>query len=370
MPPAATIRLASVGFVNARPLIHGLDADPAVDLARDVPSGLLDRVRGGSADVALLPTIDLQREPGLRVIPSGGIGCDGETLTVRLFSRVPFDAIQTLACDPDSHTSVALSRAILKRRFGIEPTQVPLHTADDAEAVLLIGDKVVCEEPVGYPHQLDLGAAWKELTGLPFVFAVWAARPGVNVGNLPATLRDAKRRGMADLPAIVEQFAVPRGWPAEVAMRYYTEHLRFDIGPRQIEAIRLFHQFAAEDGTIPSPPTPLDIVVEPASILALVPDLMFRSKIRHLAKPAAVRWVKSPADVLPAEPGERLLVDLSSDDAVPVATAWIAAGGSAAGYGSHVEAQTLRTARAAGVDPVWTRSQLATALPAWANGTI
>ena len=157
MPPDGPLRLASVGFVNARPLIHGLGEDPALDLALDVPSALLGRIQRGDADVALLPTIDLQRHPGLRVLPVGGIGCDGETLTVRLFSRVPFEAIETLACDGDSHTSVAVSRAILRRRFGIDPKQAPLPEARDAEAVLLIGDKVVCEEPAGYPHQLDLG---------------------------------------------------------------------------------------------------------------------------------------------------------------------------------------------------------------------
>ena len=190
------------------------------------------------------------------------------------------------------------------------------------------------------------------------------------LGGLAATLREAKRRGLADLPAIVEQFAVPRGWPADVAMRYYTEHLRFDIGPRQIEAIRLFHTFAAEDGSIPGPPTPLDVVATAAPLAAFVPELMFRSKVRHLAKPATVRWVKSPADAAPTEPGERLLVDISGEGATDIASRWIAAGGRAAGYGSHVEAAALRAARAAGLDPVWTRSQLADALPAWANGTV
>ena len=369
MPSQNPVRVASVGFVNARPLIHGLGDDAAIDLSLDVPSGLLDRVAGGAADVALLPTIDLQRQPGLRVIPSGGIGCDGETLTVRLFSRMPFGKILTLACDTDSHTSVALSRAVLARIFDARPKQVPLPEATDAEAVLLIGDKVVCEEPAGYPHQLDLGAAWKEMTGLPFVFAVWAARPEVALENLPQKLREAKRRGMADLPAIVERYAVPRGWPAEVAMRYYTEHLRFDIGPRQLEAIRLFHEFAAEDGSIDAPPAALNVVEESANLAAFVPDLMFRSKVRHLAKPATVRWVKTAADATPAA-GERLLVDLSGEASVALAKRWIAAGGVAAGYGSHVDAAALRAARAAGLDPVWTRSQLADALPAWANGTI
>src|SRR5688500_7527825 len=73
----AVLRVASVGFINARPLIAGLEQDPGLDLALDVPSRLLARIRSGTADVALLPVIDLQREPGLQIVPSGGIGCDG-----------------------------------------------------------------------------------------------------------------------------------------------------------------------------------------------------------------------------------------------------------------------------------------------------
>src|SRR5690606_17493479 len=91
------LRVASVGFVNARPLIAGLEQDEGLELHLDVPSRLLGSVRAAEADVALLPVIDLQREPGLRVVPAGGIGCDGPTLTVRLFSQTPFDRITTLA---------------------------------------------------------------------------------------------------------------------------------------------------------------------------------------------------------------------------------------------------------------------------------
>lgn len=255
------LRVASVGFVNARPLIEGLDKDPSIALSLDVPSGLLGRLQAGEADVALLPVIDLQREPGLVVIPAGGIGCDGPTLTVRLFSQTPFEQIDTLACDPDSHTSVALARVILARRYGIRPRFIDLHdaTGKKGEAKLLIGDKVVCEEPVGFEHQLDLGGAWKELTGLPFVFAVWCAREGVPLGDLFDKLLVASERGLDNVRAIIDKHAVPRGWPAGVALQYLTVYLRFSIGERQLEAIRLFHQLAAEEGVIPNPPRPLVI---------------------------------------------------------------------------------------------------------------
>jgi chorismate dehydratase len=253
-----------VAFINAWPLVEGLDRDPRVRLETAVPSRLLGRLRSRDADVALLPVIDLQREPGLRILPAGGIGCDGETLTVRLFARVPLDQVHTVACDPDSHTSVALSRVIFRGRFGFDPRQVPLDSPEgrEAQARLLIGDKVVCEPPVGFEHQLDLGAAWRELTDLPFVFAVWTARAGVETGDLPTRLAAARERGLdpVALDRIVERHAVPRGWPADLAMRYFTHHLRYDIGPRQLEAIACFHDLAAQAGAIPRPPREIPVI--------------------------------------------------------------------------------------------------------------
>src|SRR6516225_9190153 len=98
------MRIASVSYLNARPLIHGLDRNPAVQLSLAVPAQLIDLLRDGQADVALLPVIDYARLPGLVIVPAGGIASDGQTLTVRIFSRVPISQIRSLACDPDSHT--------------------------------------------------------------------------------------------------------------------------------------------------------------------------------------------------------------------------------------------------------------------------
>jgi chorismate dehydratase len=258
----STLRVGSVSFLNAKPLIYGLDQRDDLRLELDVPSRLLDGLVEKRYDVALLPVIDYQRLPGLRLLTAGGIGCDGPTLTVRIFSRVPIDQIQTLACDTDSHTSVALAKIVLADHFGVRPRFVELHAEDDAPhtARLLIGDKVVCAEPAGFSHQLDLGGAWKTMTGLPFVFAAWMARDGIELGDLPDTLDCARIRGLQHIHQIVAEHAVPRGWPADTAHRYLTQHLKFDIGPRQLDAIREFHWLAAHHGIIPSPPRGLVLV--------------------------------------------------------------------------------------------------------------
>jgi chorismate dehydratase len=259
--PRQTVRVGSVSFLNAKPLIYGLEHDPSVELSLDVPSRLLDGMRDGRYDVALLPVIDYQRMEGLRLLAAGGIGCDGPTLTVRIFSRVPIEKVKTLACDTDSHTSVALARVLCAELYGAVPEMVPL-TPDatapaDSSAVLLIGDKVVSEEPPGFPHQVDLGEAWKRLTGLPFVFAAWMARDGAELYDLPQRLEHAKREGLANVQRIVAREAPPRRWPADVARRYLTEHLRFDIGPDQLRAVEHFHALAHRHGVLTTPLRPL-----------------------------------------------------------------------------------------------------------------
>ncbi len=259
------IRLASVSYLNAKPLVEGLDAHPDLDIHYAVPSGLLERLQSERADVALLPVIDYQRGDGFRIVPAGGIGCDGPTLTVRIFSKTPIGRIEKLACDADSHTSVVLARIVLAEHYGIRPEFVSaVDRNDSTSARLLIGDKVVCEEPVGYEHQVDLGEAWKEMTGLPFVFAIWTARAGVNLHDLPARLERAKNRGLSNVDAIVREHGVPRGWPPEIARRYLTQYLKFDIGPRQLQAIELFHELAARHGAIDRQLQPLRLYPDSA----------------------------------------------------------------------------------------------------------
>lgn len=239
------VRVGSVSYLNAKPLIYGLEEADDVELLLDVPSRLLEGLKRADYDVALLPIIDYQRLEDARIILGSGIACDGPTLTVRIFSRRPIEQVQALACDTDSHTSVALARVILAEHFHIQPRFVDWTLGQpSAEAMLLIGDKVITHEPAGYEHQLDLGAAWKAMTGLPFVFAAWIARGGVDLGELPQRLEQAKQEGMNHLEQIVQRHALPRGWSADAARRYMTEYLKYDVTERHLEAIELFHRLA------------------------------------------------------------------------------------------------------------------------------
>ncbi len=264
------VRIACVSFLNTAPLIEGLEACAGLVLEHDVPAALAGRLLDTDhpADIALVSVIDAATSPEpLALLPAGMIGCDGQTLTVRLFSRVEPSAITRLHADNDSHTSVALARIILSERFGARPEIVAFDAARRAgvdggpqawpESVLLIGDKVVVGDLPGpaYPHQLDLGEQWRELTGLPFVYALWACRASdaddARILAAAALLDRQRRRNTARLDRIVTQRAPAKGWPADLARGYVGDLLRYEVGPREREAVGEFLRRAAALGIAP-----------------------------------------------------------------------------------------------------------------------
>lgn len=257
----ATLRLGCVSYLNAKPLIDGIEAfAPDVPVRFDVPSGLLDDLERGDMNIALCPVIDYFRSHvPLEIVPVGGIGCDGPTLTVRIYSACPLEQVRTIHADTDSHTSVALMRVVLRKLHGLTPTIIDYNTREPPiterfwpDTMLLIGDKVVTDSPpaVRYPHQLDLGEAWKRLTGLPFVFAVWMARRGAALGRLPDALDACRSRNASRIDEIVARHAPVHGWPTDLARHYLGDLLKFTIGPAQLDAIARFGAETAEVGVI------------------------------------------------------------------------------------------------------------------------
>lgn len=264
--------IAAVEYLNAAPLIEGLASVREIDLVRAVPSRIAPMLASDDADVGLVSAADaLRADPPMVILPVGMIGCDGPTLTVRLFSRVPLAQATRLHADTDSRTSVELARLILKASFNVEPELVPfdprerpLRGANDPdeawpETLLLIGDKVVAGSPpaVRYPHQLDLGEAWKSLTGLPFVYAAWACLPGREhtppVRTIAALLDRQRRRNAMRMDHVVSRNAPQRGWPRDLADHYIGSLLRYDLDARAAEGLTRFASLCAELGLHASP---------------------------------------------------------------------------------------------------------------------
>ena len=237
--------IATVSYLNARPLIDGLESEAGVTLLRRVPSRLLDTLEAGNADVALCPVIDFQTSAcDLRVVPSGAIGCDGPALTVKLFSRLPLGELDEIAVDGDSHTSVALLALVMAERFGRTPSlkSVGAAATQAPDAVLLIGDKVITSppDPAEHPYRLDLGGAWKEMTGVPFIFATWMARAGARLGDVPERLEEVRRRNGRRLSEIAARHAGPCGWPEDLAVRYLSRNLSYRLGADELAGIEEF----------------------------------------------------------------------------------------------------------------------------------
>lgn len=250
-------RLGVVSYLNARPLIQGLDADPRVELLLDVPSRLPDLLDRGVVDAALVPVIDFSvPRRSWNVISDACIASDGETYTVRVFSRVSPHEIRRLHVDGDSHTSVALSRVLWAELHGVDLDIQPFpgrERADECDAILLIGDKVVNHGLVGHEIETDLGSAWKSLTGLPFVFAAWAIPAGRENELLARMLNDARNLGVRSAAMIAEDLGPGMGWPISLARRYLTARLKFHLGARERAAMTRFFDLARQHGVVEAP---------------------------------------------------------------------------------------------------------------------
>jgi len=277
------LRVGVVSYLNTQPLIDGLDRLEGLALRHTVPSLLVDHLVDGDVEVALCSSIDHQRAAvPLDIVPVGMLGCRGETMTVRLYSAVPPERISVVHADTDSHTSIALLQVVLAERYGVRPRIVPFDAregtaenrlVENPESVLLIGDKVVTTSPaaVRAPHQLDLGAAWFEMTGLPFVFAIWMARADADskrVADIAAILDRQRRHNRERLGSIVHRRAVPRGWPEDLARRYLEECLRFDFDDEARCGLELFFAKAAALGLVETPQPVRSALAAPVQVPA------------------------------------------------------------------------------------------------------
>jgi chorismate dehydratase len=236
----AICRAGVVSFLNARPLWKFLQDRDGLTIMPGVPSSLADQLAAGRCDIALMPVVDYWKAKcRLSRVSNACIACDGETMTVRVFSRRPPEHLERLCIDVDSHTSVVLARLIWLERYGRELELIPWKTSpkstlqadpfEAVEAVLLIGDKVISDAPHGFPFELDLGAAWKELTGLPFVFAAWYGSKDRDNAPLAHMLEEARDAGVAIAEQIAEEEGPQRGWPRDVAVKYLCERMRYTL---------------------------------------------------------------------------------------------------------------------------------------------
>lgn len=252
------MRFSVVDFLNARPLTWGLLREPpeGVEVSRDLPSVCAEKLARGDADVGLIPSIEFQRIPGLRVVPSLGIAASSEVRSVLLVSRVSRERIGSVALDPASRTSAALARILLERRYGVRPRFV--DGDEEADARLVIGDPALKARLNGHVV-LDLAAEWRAFTGRSFVFAFWAVRDGVDAFEAERLVLWSRDRAREEFPRLVREEAVETGLSEAVVEDYLRHSLHFELDRADFGGLELFYRLAAEAGLIETA-RPIDFV--------------------------------------------------------------------------------------------------------------
>lgn len=250
------LRVGVVNYLNSRPLVEFLpEVLPEASLVWDTPARLSDDLARGKLDIGLVPVAEWFRHPNWQPISDACIACRGPVRTVVLLGRKDLTKIRLLAADVGSRTSVALVRLILREQVGIDPQIVPLPgevapEAAVADAVLLIGDRAIRSAQDGWPFVWDLGQVWTSWTGLPFVFALWLARPELARSDLSQLFALARDKGLQHVDEISRRYGPEVGWSLAECRRYFRENLWFYLDEETSRGLELFRTMLTSHGIV------------------------------------------------------------------------------------------------------------------------
>src|SRR5215470_583249 len=252
-----SLRVGCVKYLNACPLIRGWQGN----VEFDHPSALCKRLAEGQLDVALVSSFEFLRNPIYRIVDGVSISSDGPVYSVIVAYRGKLSKIEEIELDPASETAVNLLRCLLAelgstaRLISGGATEAGLDRAR-----LIIGDQAIRfrqSHANGYEFW-DLGEQWKNLTGLPFVFALWLIRPEIpDAESIAQRLRELRDENLADIAAIVSAAVAKRPDNKETLThefldRYYNKYLRFGFGVREKQGLQAFADLCAKDGVLPN----------------------------------------------------------------------------------------------------------------------
>jgi chorismate dehydratase len=263
----SSVRLGAVGYLNARPLVYGLDASPQFALRFDVPSQCAELLHSGAIDVGLIPSIEYLRHPAepYAIVPDLAIASSGPVASVAIFTTRPMADVRSIALDTSSRTSVALVRVLCARVFGIRPALDPFgpdlgEMLSRCDAALIIGDNALLQDggevqlepdrPAVAVEKIDLGEAWNRATGLPFVYAFWAGRPGCLTAADVEALHRARDLGLQRTEEIACDYFkdAPERWT--LGARYLQDNIKYSLGVQERAGLDLFYRYAVEAGVV------------------------------------------------------------------------------------------------------------------------
>lgn len=251
------LRLGAVSYLNTKPLVYGLEADPGFAIRFDVPSRCAALLHQGEVDLGLIPAIEYLHGD-YHIVPDISIASDGPVATVAVFSRRPIAQVRTIAIDLSSRTSVALTRVLCAKHWRIAPSFMPAEPnlaamLSRADAALVIGDPAFEIDPgAERVTKIDLGAEWKAMTGLPFVYAMWTGRAGAASPAQCRALQAARDAGVAHLADIARDAAAGDAGLERRSLEYLRDNLKYGLGAGEIAGLVRFHELAAEIGVVPA----------------------------------------------------------------------------------------------------------------------
>ncbi|QMU56034.1 MAG: hypothetical protein GKS04_02420 [Candidatus Mycalebacterium zealandia] len=253
--PKTVIRLGVPPFLNTLPLITALEYETDLsvfEILQSPPSALCPLMESGDIDISLLPAADIFERPGLRILKGVCISSFGKVGSVAVFSKKPIAEIQTVAVDSGSSSSAMMLRIALEIFHGTSPEYKKREYGKDffsgVDAGLVIGNTgltLSSAPPEGFPFVFDLGEVWTKKTGLPFVYAVFAARSGFDPFDAPEALIAAKKRGLEMANEIARRGAGELNIGADICLDYITNKIKYDLGGAEIEGMLKFGELAA-----------------------------------------------------------------------------------------------------------------------------
>ncbi len=253
----SVVRLGTVGYLNARPLVYGLERSPRFSIRFDVPARCAELLHERAVDVGLIPSIEYLRGD-YRIVPDLAIRSRGPVASVALFTNRPIADVRSIALDTSSRTSVALVRVLCARVFGIQPAfEGRGPDLDDmlsrADAALIIGDSALILPATARHHgveKIDLGEVWTKATGLPFVWAFWAGRPGALDPADIGALQDARDRGVERPEEIARTYFSGSPEHEAIGARYLRDNIQHFLGADERAGLEHFYRYAAEAGVV------------------------------------------------------------------------------------------------------------------------
>lgn len=245
--PLAPMRVGSVPYLNAVPLTRGIEDQ----IVLAPPAQLARLLQEGRLDAALVSVTEALLHDGYDILDGVAVASLGEVKSVFLAHRKPIEETDLIFCDPASLTSVNLLKVLLAER-GLKPEFRPLVNYDDApfhEAFLMIGDPALRFVLAPHEHQIwDLGTAWFELTGLPFVYAVWALRRAADTAAIRGALREAKVFGLETLEYLINNRTE---FDAEFRRDYLGWHIHYHLGADEKRGLARFAELLRKHGLGP-----------------------------------------------------------------------------------------------------------------------